>query len=364
MRYKTEKRVRVIQHGPEGQERALVENYNERVPKLPRDWDQLAIKVAAGLVLALTLVAITWSTTSIGALLHGVVGYAAASLFDVAWLVNVLLEWLSRFDRKKRKFSRVLGWALLACTMGAIFWHGILSGSIALAVVGASVSLFAKTLWLGIMRFIDRDLSDLDQQWVEQEVSKANAQLAVASVRRQVARAENRASMELLAAERERREFAALVAAEESGPVSVPAASMFGDAVASRRRDAISPAGQEADVRPDTAPAQVTEAETVPDVRPDDSERPALAPVFQAAPPVQNEDEDQQDQAPALPRVSLASAIRGLVEGGVTDPKVIAAALPSLTGHKAPKPETVSREIRAAKSRLTSGPAYPDGAYL
>lgn len=361
MRYKTEKRMRVIQHGPEGQERALVENYTERVPKLPRDWDQLAIKAAAGLVLVLTLVAITWSTTSIGALLHGVVGYAAASLFDVAWLVNVLLEWLSRFDPKKRRFSRVLGWALLACTMAAIFWHGILSGSIALAVVGASVSLFAKTLWLGIMRFIDRDLSDLDQQWVAQEVSKANALLAVASVRRQVARAENRASMELLAAERERREFAALVAAEESGPVSVPVASVFGDATASRRHDAISPTEKGADIRTELAPEQVTEPEPVPVLR---QEAPVLRPVFQApepepVPQSQHEDEDVR------PLVSLASAVRSLVEGGVTDPKVIAAAAGAMTG-RTPKPESVAREIRAAKAaRTTTRPnQVPDGMYL
>lgn len=364
MRYKTEKRMRVISHGPEGQERALVENYTERVPKLPRDWDQLAIKAAAGLVLTLTLVAIVWSTTSIGGILHGVIGYAAASLFDISWIVNVILEWLSRFDRKKRRFSRVLGWALLVCTMGAIFWHGLLSHSIPLAVVGASVSMFAKVLWLGIMRFIDRELSELDQQWVEAEISRANAQLAVSGVRRQVARAENRAAMELLAAERERSEFAAQFGLEASGAVSVPVESVFGDAVASRRHDAISPAGRAADVRPEVAPAQVTEAETVPDVRPDGPERPVLRPVFQA-PAASAEDEDEADaQVPALPKVSLASAIRGLVEGGVSDPKVIAAALPSLTG-RTPKPETVAREIRAAKSRLADGRnSYPDGAYL
>ena len=365
MRYKTEKRMRVISHGPEGQERALVENYTERVPRLPRDWDQIAIKVAAGLVLALTMIAVAWSTVSIGALLRGGIGYGAAALFDLAWIVNVCLEWLARYDKRKRRFSRILGWALLACTMGAIGWHGLLAGSVALAVVGAAVSLFAKTLWLGIMRHVDRELSDLDQQWVEQEISRANAQLAVSGVRRQVARAENRAAMELLAAERERSEFAAQFGLESSGAVSVPVESVFGDAVASRRHDAISPAGQGADVRPATAPEQVTEAETVPDVRPEAPERPALAPVFQAAPPVDDERQGQQDQAPALPRVSLASAIRGLVEGGVQDPKVIAAALPSLTGHAAPKPETVAREIRAAKSRLADGRStYPDGAYL
>jgi hypothetical protein len=361
MRYKTERRMRVIQHGPEGQERALVEHYDERVPKLPRDWDQLAVKVAAGLVLALTMVAVVWSTFSIGALLRGGIGYAAASLFDIAWLVNVLLEWLARYDRSKRRFSRVLGWALLVCTMGAIGWHGVLAGSIALAVVGASVSLFAKTLWLGIMRHIDRDLSELDQQWVEQEISKANALLAVSGVRRQVARAENRAAMELLAAERERSEFAAQFGLESAGAVSVPVESVFGDAVTSRRRDVISPAGEGADIRPDTAPAQVTDVETVPDVLPEAPDSPA--PLFQAPEPV-----PAQAPVPQVPedepRPSLASAVRSLVAGGVTDPKVITATASALIGHQA-KAESVAREIRNARAALTSTrDAYPQGQYL
>lgn len=355
MKFKTERRMRVISHGPEGQERALVEHYDERVPRLPRDWDQVAIKAAAGLVLALTMVAVVWSTTSIGGILHGVIGYAAASLFDIAWLVNVLLEWLSRYDKRKRRFSRILGWGLLAATMGAIFWHGLLNHSIPLAVVGASVSMFAKVLWLGIMRFIDRELSDLDQQWVEAEVSKANAVLAVSGVRRQVARAENRAALELLAAERERAELAKAFGLETSGAISVPVEDVFGDAVTSRRRGAISPAGEGADIRSEDDAAQVTEGGDDPDIRPETSgspEGPALVPI------------PLQPKAPEN-RPSLASTVRGLVEGGVQDPKVIAAAASALIGHTA-NPESVAREIRNAKSQLANanGHTFPDGAYL
>ncbi len=359
MKYRTEARTRVVQHGPAGQERSLLEHYDVKVPKVPADWDARAIKFASVLVLTLTLVAVVWSTYSIGAVLHGGVGYGAASLFDLAWLVNVLLEWLSRFDAAKRGFSRRLSWALLACTMGAIMWHGLLVGSVALAIVGAAVSLFAKVLWMGIMRFVDRDLSDLDRQWVEAEISKANAMLAVASVRRMVARSEARSAMELLAAEQTRQEFAELLK-DSATPAALPPESVFGDAVTSRRHEAISPAGAGADIRTRPATAQVSTAPAAADLRP---EVPSLRPVFQVPEPEQVEDEGQAPEPSQASGPSLASAVRSLVEGGVTDPKVITAAVPALIG-RMPNPESVAREIRNAKSRVTSRDPHLTGPYL
>jgi hypothetical protein len=358
MKYKTTTRSRTVQHGPAGQERPLVETYQVRVPQVPADWDARAVKAATTLVLGLTGIAVVWSTVSIGALLHGGVGYAAAALFDLAWIVNVLLEWLSRYDKRKRGFSRRLGWGLLGCTMGAILWHGLILHSVPLAVVGAAVSMFAKTLWMGIMRFIDRDLSDLDQQWVDREISQANAKLAISSVRRQVARAESRATLELLAAEQTRREFSGLLA-DEAGLIlpAAPAESFaLVDAMTSGRHDAISPAGDSADVRPETAPEPVN--------------RPLLAPLFQQAPAGGTTETDAPADAPAPlptaptgPRVTLARAVRELVAGGVTDPKAISSALPALLGEQ-PNPGSVGREIRAAKRAATRDARPEPSPYL
>jgi len=202
MKYRSEQRARTVSHSIGGTTHDVREPYSVRVPVLPRDWDAVAMRAAAGLVLALTAIAVVWSTVSIGALLHGGVGYAAAALFDISWIVVLLLEWMARFDPRKRRFARSMGWVLLVVTMGSIFWHGMLLDSVALAVIGAGVSAIAKALWMGIMRHVDRDLSDADQQWVTAEMSKANAQLAIAGVRRQAAAAEVRARLELLAAER------------------------------------------------------------------------------------------------------------------------------------------------------------------
>lgn len=202
LKFRTEKRTRTVPHTVDGVTHRISEQFTVRTPVLPRDLDALAVKAAGGLVLALTAVAVVWSTVSIGQLLGGGVGYAAAVVFDVSWLVVLLVEWMARFSAKKREFPRKVGWLLVAVAAGAIFWHGMETGTVGLAVVGAAVSVVSKVLWLVVMGFVHRDLSAADAQWVEAEVSKANAKLAIAGVRRQAAAAEARARLELLAAER------------------------------------------------------------------------------------------------------------------------------------------------------------------
>lgn len=201
MKFKEEIRKRLVDHTVEGVTHQVERPYSVRTPILPADWDARAVKAASGLVLALTVVAIVWSTVSIGSLLHGGAGYAAAVVFDISWLTVLILEWLGRFDPNKRAFARNMGFVLVALTAGAIFWHGMLLGSTALAVVGAAVSVVAKALWLAIFKHVEKPLSDEDRQWVQAEISKANAKLAVAGVRRQAAAAEVHARLQLLAAE-------------------------------------------------------------------------------------------------------------------------------------------------------------------
>jgi hypothetical protein len=238
--------------------------------------------------------------------------------------------------------------------MGAIAWHGVLVGSIPLAVVGALVSLFAKILWLGIMKHIDRDLSQRDQAWVEAETSSANAKLALAGVRRQVARAEARAALELLAAEETRRGFSGWTEAPETVPAY--AETDPSDAVASRRRDAISPAGQGADIRLEDDAEQVSGAETEDDVRPDA--------VALRAPIAFDAETDQDEEPEERPRLSLAGAVRTLVEDhGLTDPKAIAGAAAAMTGREVNR-DSVAREIRAARARMATATEAARGPYL
>ncbi|MGW4545501.1 hypothetical protein ACWEN4_03870 [Streptomyces violaceorubidus] len=156
------------------------------VPVPPRDWDLISTRVAVGAVLALTAVAVAWSTWSIGALLHGGMGFLAALVFDLSWATCLILEWKARYDADKRSFPRALGWLLLVVTMGAIFWHG--APDWRLAVVGALTSAVAKVLWLGIMKHIDRELSQRDRDDLADRLSRAHVRQAVALVDRQTLR--------------------------------------------------------------------------------------------------------------------------------------------------------------------------------
>lgn len=218
MKFRSETRTRMVERTINGITHDVQEKYAEQVPVLPRDWDAVAVRVAAGIVLALTAVSVTWSTVSIGGLLGGGVGYAAAAIFDLAWLTVLLLEWLARYSAAKRAFPRRAGWALVALAAGAIAWHGVLAGSVALAVVGAAVSVISKLLWLAVFKFIDRPIGKLDAQWLAAEESRLSAQEAIATARLRAAAADERVTLKLLAAERVRADLAALSGA---APVTV-----------------------------------------------------------------------------------------------------------------------------------------------
>ncbi|MEU6210750.1 hypothetical protein ABZ891_12640 [Streptomyces sp. NPDC047023] len=210
MKFLTETRTRLVARTIDGTTHDVPEPYTVRTPKVPVDKDRLALIGVSGLVLVLTLVAIVWSTYSIGQLLGGGPGYAAGAVFDVAWLSVLLLEWLARFDPAKRAFPRKVGWGLALVAAGAIFLEGQLAGGWQMALVGAAVSIVAKVLWWAVFKHIDKDLAPGDAAWVAAEMSKANAKLAIAGARRQAAKAEVAARLELLAAERDLGELGGL----------------------------------------------------------------------------------------------------------------------------------------------------------
>ncbi|MFI9206497.1 hypothetical protein [Streptomyces sp. NPDC053048] len=171
-------------------------------PAIPADWEQRALAAALVVTGGLTLASVVWSTVSIGNLLHGGVGYVAASVFDASWIVVLLMEFLGRYDRRRRKSARILGWVLLVLTMGALAGDGIKQDDVGLAVCGAMVSLVAKLLWLGVLSFVHRDLSPGAAGWVAAEQDAAAAELALAGVDRRVARSRAKAAAHRLAVER------------------------------------------------------------------------------------------------------------------------------------------------------------------
>lgn len=299
-------------------------------PLLPRDWDQTAIRAAITLVLALTLISITWSTWSIGSLLHGGIGYLAGVIYDVAWAVCLLLEFMARFDQARRVFPRWLGWGLLVCTMGAIFWNGLLHHSAALGVVGAGVSAFAKLLWLGVMRHVHRDLSPEDQQWVTAQVSGANAKLAIASIRREVQRVEGLAVAQLLAMEAETSTAGLLLAKRDQPEVPEPLDQGPSPTVRSAVRAAVT---------------------TMPEASADDIvEQLARVGVDVTADTVRDLSGQAQDNEDSRSERSLTDTIRGLVALGVDEPDSVLAAVRTALG-----PDCKESSVVRILSRVTTG---------
>ncbi|MGW6605462.1 hypothetical protein [Streptomyces sp. NPDC055036] len=367
LKFKTEKKTRMVPFTMDGTTHQVPEEYEVRTPKMPVDWDRRAVTAAVVLVLILTTIAVVWSTVSIGALLGGGVGIAAAVLFDLAWIINILLEWLARNDEAKRKFPKRMGWGLLAVTMGAIFWHGIDENSVPLAVIGALVSMVAKVLWMGIMRHVHRDVVDpRHKAWIAAERDKASAQIVLAQVRRQSARAEQAAALELLAAERIRQEYMDLapgahlseavsaLSGSASDPLSVPASASIGELTDSRTHDGTVQADTSG-YPAVTASRQVNTADNSGSVRQD--VRPEPQPVTVA---VENEEERVPEQRPA----SMKKEVLRMVADGLTDVDHIARSVAARFERTPDDPKllgTVKRYVREAKRPEDQG---GQGLYL
>lgn len=200
-------------------------------PPLPLDWQMIGLRAAIGLVVVLTTVAIVWSTYSIGTLLGGGVGFAAGIVFDASWFVVLVLEYLSRYDAKKREFPKRLGWALLVITMVAIAWEGIDRDAWGMAIIGAMVSFVAKILWYGIMDHVNADLSPDDEAWISAVTSDVQTKAAIAQVRRTAARAETRATKQLLAMERELADVRAAYGTPETAETIEPSPAISAPAL-------------------------------------------------------------------------------------------------------------------------------------
>lgn len=201
-----------------------------KTPVFPRDWHTIALRTTIGIVLGLTVGTVAWSTYAIGDLLNGgLIGYIVAIIFDLAWITCLLLEYLARYDEARRTFPERLGWALLAVTMGALFWHGVdgEDSSLAGGVVGAAVSLFAKLLWLAVMKHTQVTLTDRDRDELARTRSEVEARLIITRERRRLAAVEQVAELERLAMERERLEALEMYGiAQDTTPAELPAPSL------------------------------------------------------------------------------------------------------------------------------------------
>jgi hypothetical protein len=195
-------RTRLVPHTVNGKTEMVLDRYTVDIPVPPRDWDRTvltAVTAAAGLLVAVTVI---WSTASVGDLLARVTiapaAYSAAVAFDLAWILCMAVEWLSRYDPDRASLPRNMGHGALVIAMIAVGAHGWLAGQAAIGIIGAVVSGIVKTLWTVVLRHHAKPLDDKTQQWVDKQRADAGGELAMVAINRELTRARS-----LVAAEEE-----------------------------------------------------------------------------------------------------------------------------------------------------------------
>ncbi|MFB7711609.1 protein transporter Sec31 [Streptomyces sp. NPDC056105] len=185
-------RERLVPHTVDGKTRMVPDDEVIEVPLPPRDWDQVALNSVTVIVTALVLACVVWSTVSIGDLLARVVvepaAYGAATVFDLAWIALMIIEWLARYTPVRARAARFGGYVALAVAMGAVGAHGWLFGDPAIGIVGAVVSGLAKGTWTILLAYQSVPLDPRTAAFLEQELSEAGAELARIPVDRRVNR--------------------------------------------------------------------------------------------------------------------------------------------------------------------------------
>jgi hypothetical protein len=196
MKTTTQKRTRQVPKTIGGTTHLIDQKYTEDVPELPPDLDGIALAGVISAVSAILLGAIIWSTISIGSLLSAVAppwaAYMVAVAFDLSWIICLVLDWLSRFDKKRARLPRTAGWIALAVSMVLIALHGSLAGSVVVGIAGAVVSAIAKGLWTVVMNHMSVEMDQDTAAWVDKDRQKKNAMMAVLSAQGQLDKMESR----------------------------------------------------------------------------------------------------------------------------------------------------------------------------
>lgn len=279
-----------------------------KVPKLPRDTKALILNGVLGVIGAITVTSVVWSTVAIGELLGGhPLSYAVSVSYDACWIAVMGLEWVFRLQSGIRDTLRKTGWGFLSLTVIMLFLNGLMNGGVLYAFGGAFFSVMAKGLWTAFMRTQEAALSEGQRQWIAQEYGEIHSAMAVAEVKEDLAKMKDRMAARALARQQANDEYAVLT---------------------------------------DGSSTQVLRDQNVK--VPQISEVPA-GPV-----------RDQIEPAPKIHMVkgSATAVIRDLIGQGITDTGEIRTAL-SANGTKVPDPSYIRRLVREARTATDVNQAGP-----
>lgn len=165
----------------------------EPAPQPPLTPDEIIMRGVGAATAVVVTGALIWSTVSVGAMLTQLApawaAYMIAGIFDLAWIVAMSLEYVLRFEPKRQKVPKTIGWLALLASMGAIFTHGALLDKPWIGAFGSLVSILAKGLWWLLMFVTARRLDRDTQDWLTLELGEIHArraeQNALAKVRRE-----------------------------------------------------------------------------------------------------------------------------------------------------------------------------------
>jgi hypothetical protein len=203
MRFRTRPETVQVDKTVGGKTHRVDRTQDKVIPVVPKDWDAIALAGVRAATTLSVLGAMAWSTVSIGGLLSRVapswVAYTVAGVFDLAWIVCMLLEWLARNSPEQASLPRKAGWAALAISMALIVLHGHVQDFLLVGVGGALVSAIAKSMWSVVMGFGAVELDEENRGWLQAERQEVGTQLAMTQERRKLTRALDRVESERLA---------------------------------------------------------------------------------------------------------------------------------------------------------------------
>ncbi|WP_327415445.1 hypothetical protein [Streptomyces sp. NBC_01233] len=280
--------------------------YDGWEPVPPREWDDLILRGVTGVAIGFTAVAVAGGTASLGGLLDplvpSLVAYGMGSVFAVAWMFCLAIEWLNRTAPDRARPARIAGWFFLLLSMCAVAAYGHTKDALWAGAFGACVDLVSKGSWWLLMREYAVPLDAGVAHWVQdQEQKLAGRALLGARVRRlnrraaylrAVGGAEFQAADAILSsAEAARSSLPAPAAEPTPAPVAAPApAPVVAEVPAAPVVQPPAPAPVPAPVVAPAPPVTIS-APSVPSVPPveeqgEEQQAPAAAPAAPAAAPV------------------------------------------------------------------------------
>lgn len=302
------------------------EPYDDWEPVPPREWDDLILRGVTGVAIFFTAVAVVATTASLGGLLDPLVPYPVAygmgSVFTIAWLYCLGIEWLNRTAPDRAKPAKLAGWFFLLLSMVAVVSYGHTLDQMWAGGFGACIDMVAKGSWWLLLREYAVPLDAGVAHWVNDQEQKLAGRALLAG---RMARLNRRDAYQRAVGGAGYQAATAILSSTEAARQGLPAASD--------------------EPAPEPVPAPVVPAAPV---------APPVVPAAGPVPPAADQDDTEQ-QAPfphvaEISRPAIAAICRKEIadDADVTDAALVTAVLAA--GH--PDTTKLADTVRRSAQRI------------